>query len=683
MNRSLHHAAFAVGLLAVGWVGTGYVLGNPLALALVLLIGAFFLVGALELHRFQQATRRLALLLAKTNEPPPTLGEWLAPLDPSLQNAVRLRVEGERVALPGPALTPYLTGLLVLLGMLGTFLGMVLTLKGTGLALENATDLEAIRASLAAPVKGLGLAFGTSVAGVAASAMLGLMSALVRRDRLRTAQRLDARIATTLRGFSQAHQREESLRLLKTQAETAPALVTQLQALVAQMDRQAQALQDRLVANQAQFHDEAQRAYTGLAESVDRSLKASLTDSARLAGAAIEPAVQATMAGLARESATLRDALAAAVQQQLDGVSARLDTTAATLAERWQAALADQQRHNEALTQGLHVGLERYAQTFEQRSAALLDGVAERADRSAGLLAESRSQALAQQREGHAALAEHTRETLSATVAGFEQHAATLLRGVAEAHAARDAAATAREHERMTAFHDGLALMSATLERTAQAITAQAEAHARATIAEITRLVQTASEAPRAAAEVIGELRRALSDSLVRDNAALDERVRLMGTLDSLLDAVNHASTEQRAAIDALVHATSEVLDRVGARFAETVESESRTLQTVAVQVTSSAAEVASLGEGFGVAVQLFSGASEQLTTQLQRIETALGHSMARSDEQLAYYVAQAREIIDLTLGSQKQIVEDLQQLAKAPAGATRTAAATLETDAA
>jgi hypothetical protein len=50
---------------------------------------------------------------------------------------------------------------------------------------------------------------------------------------------------------------------------------------------------------------------------------------------------------------------------------------------------------------------------------------------------------------------------------------------------------------------------------------------------------------------------------------------------------------------------------------------------------------------------------------QLQRIESALGHSMARSDEQLAYYVAQAREIIDLTLGSQKQIVEDLQQLGR------------------
>ena len=52
---------------------------------------------------------------------------------------------------------------------------------------------------------------------------------------------------------------------------------------------------------------------------------------------------------------------------------------------------------------------------------------------------------------------------------------------------------------------------------------------------------------------MIGELRQALGDSLVRDNAALDERNRLLATLGGLLDAVNHASTEQRAAIDALV----------------------------------------------------------------------------------------------------------------------------------
>jgi hypothetical protein len=38
--------------------------------------------------------------------------------------------------------------------------------------------------------------------------------------------------------------------------------------------------------------------------------------------------------------------------------------------------------------------------------------------------------------------------------------------------------------------------------------------------------------------------------------------------------------------------------------------------------------------------------------------------SMARSDDQLAYYVAQAREVIDLSIMSQKEIVEELRQLA-------------------
>ena len=184
MSRYLNLVVFLAGLAAVCWIGAGYVGSNPLALAVTMLIGACYLAGALELQRYSQATSTLTRAVTSLSEPPPSLGAWLDPLHPSLRNAVRLRVEGERVALPGPALTPYLVGLLVLLGMLGTLLGMVATLRGTGMALESATDLQAIRDSLAAPVKGLGFAFGTSIAGVATSAMLGLLSALCRRERI-------------------------------------------------------------------------------------------------------------------------------------------------------------------------------------------------------------------------------------------------------------------------------------------------------------------------------------------------------------------------------------------------------------------------------------------------------------------------------------------------------------------
>jgi hypothetical protein len=60
----------------------------------------------------------------------------------------------------------------------------------------------------------------------------------------------------------------------------------------------------------------------------------------------------------------------------------------------------------------------------------------------------------------------------------------------------------------------------------------------------------------------------------------------------------------------------------------------------------------------------LFNEANEKLIASLQRIEGSLDKSMARSDEQLAYYVAQAREIIDLSIMSQKEVVGDLRQLA-------------------
>ena len=135
---------------------------------------------------------------------------------------------------------------------------------------------------------------------------------------------------------------------------------------------------------------------------------------------------------------------------------------------------------------------------------------------------------------------------------------------------------------------------------------------------------------------------------------------------------MNHASTEQRSAVDALITTSADLLDRVGTRFTDKVELETSKLGAIAAQVTGSAVEVASLGEAFGAAVQLIGESNSTQIEHLQRIEAALDKSLARSDEQLAYYVAQAREVIDLSMMSQKQIVEDLQHLAgkRAPVGA-------------
>ncbi|ONO01779.1 DUF802 domain-containing protein [Burkholderia cenocepacia] len=925
---------FVAGLLAVGWIGAGYVASNPLAAAVTLLIGACYVAGAWELLRYRQATATLSHAVAGLTEPPAKLDPWLDTLHPGLRGAVRARVEGARVALPGPALTPYLVGLLVLLGMLGTLLGMVVTLKGTGAALESATDLDAIRASLIAPVKGLGFAFGTSIAGVATSAMLGLLSALVRRERIDAAQQLDAKIVTTLRVHSSAHQRDESFRLLQRQADVMPALVDRLQTMMTTLEARSVALHDRQLESQQAFFDRTERAYAGLASNVGDALKESAAESARVAGAALQPVVAATMTGLAQEMAALRDTVTGAVQRQLDGLTDGFEKTTGNVTAVWNRALDEQRRAGDAVAQQLQTTLGQFTDTFAQRSSDLLDGVATRLESTEGRLSDAWRDALARQeqvgetlagqharalgeaaatferhsaatlaamRESHAglqtqlaardearlsawndslaamaaklgdewqragehsagrqqeicdaltqttrdlaaqastfeqrsndllttireshtglqsqlaardearlsawndslaamaaklgdewqragvhsagrqqeicdALAQTTRDLaaqastfeqrsndllttireshtglqsqlaardeerlsawndslaamaaklgdewqragvhsagrqqeicdalaqttrdLAAQASTFEQRSTDLLTTIRESHAGLQSQLAARDEARLSAWNDSLAAMAAalrdewaqtsaqaaarqqdicdTLTRTASDITAQAQVHASDTINEIARLVQAASEAPKAAADVVAELRQRLSDSMVRDTATLEERSRLLATLETLLGAVNHASTEQRAAIDALVSTSADLLDRVGARFNDTVEAETRKLDSVAAQVTAGAVEVASLGDAFGMAVQVFGESNDKLLTHLQRIEAALEKSLARSDEQLEYYVAQAREVIDLSVMSQKQIVEDLQQLAgrRAPVGA-------------
>jgi len=686
MTQLLHRIVFVVGLAAVCWVGIGYIGSNPLALTATLLIGAFYVAGALELHRFGQATTTLASAVTDMTGPPASLGEWLEKLHPSLRNAVRLRIEGERVGLPGPSLTPYLAGLLVLLGMLGTFVGMVVTLNGTGTALESASDLQAMRASLAAPVKGLGVAFGTSLAGIATSAALGLLSALARRDRLQAAQLLDTRIATTLRVFSQAHQRDESFKLLQRQGEAMPVLVDRLQSMMATMERQSQALNERLISSQDSFHGKAEAVYAGLASSVGQSLKEGLADSARIAGATIQPVVEATMAGIARETAALHATVEQGVQRQLDGLSTRFEANTTTVADIWKTALAGQQRASEAQAKDLRATLDQFTQTFEQRSASLVDGVSARLETTVERVSDNWRSALAQHERASETLSGDTQRALTAAAATFEQHSALLLNTVGQAHTELQAEMASRDQQRLASWTQALEAMAVslqqewqqagarsetqqqeickTLAQTASDISAQSEAHAKSTIAEIGQLMQAASEAPRAAAEVIAELRQKLSDSMARDNAMLDERSRILGTLETLLDAVNHASTEQRSAIDALVATSADLLDRVGTRFTDKVDTETGKMADVAAQITGSAVEVASLGEAFGFAVKLFAESNDKMSAHLQRIEGALGKSIARSDEQLAYYVAQAREVIDLSISSQKQIVEDLQQLA-------------------
>lgn len=76
----------------------------------------------------------------------------------------------------------YMTGLLVFLGLLGTFWGLIETVSSVGGVIQNlkpggdaATMFDTLREGLAAPLSGMGISFSSSLFGLAGSLVLGFL----------------------------------------------------------------------------------------------------------------------------------------------------------------------------------------------------------------------------------------------------------------------------------------------------------------------------------------------------------------------------------------------------------------------------------------------------------------------------------------------------------------------------
>ena len=670
MSKMGFAAALTAGIAALIWVATGFIGGHWLALGMTALIALTYGLGSFELWQFRKTTGELNQALSNANSVGAELHPWLERLPASLRNPVRLRIEGERVGLPGPALTPYLVGLLVMLGMLGTFLGMVVTFKGVVFALEGSGDLAAIRAALAAPINGLGLAFGTSIAGVATSAMLGLMSAISRRERLDASRLLDTQINTALRPFSRAHQREQANLALQAQSQALPAVADKLQAMMDRMldhmSQHQQRMNEQLVAQQAQFHHQAAQTYSSLASAVGQSLSDSLSASSKAASDSLKPIVESAMAAVSQEAQRSREELAQTTQairqaqeqgtrQLIEQAQAALSASQSAMAQSdtqrlqtWTAELA-------TLAQGLqtewrHMG----TQTLDQQQA-----ICQAMERNAGEITQRVSLQAAQAMDDMSRLLSQSEALVQARLASEAQwsdqqaqqlHALTQtwrteMATMRDEEAARGQAAVARLSELQAALATHLATLGGALE------------------APMTRLMQTASSVPQAAAEVIVQLRQEMSALSERDNQASTERNALLAQLRELVQGLARDTGEQRAAIEGLSTSAMATLSQASQQHTETLAAQASKAVDVAAHVTGSAIELTSLGEAFQHGIERFSASNDKLMDSLQRIEDALQKSMTRSDEQLDYYVAQAREVIDLSIASQQGIVEDMRKL--------------------
>ena len=447
----------------------------------------------------------------------------------------------------------------------------------------------------------------------------------------RTAQQMDWQLQATTQAFAQ-------------QAE---ALVTTLQATVAEVHAAQRSADAQRLADWTQSMRQMAQTISGEWQTAGaQTAEQHQTTSAALAQAAqqIEHRLQSANSAFEQRSETLLAALQAtaadAQQAQRDADTQRLadwsqslENLAHTLSAEWQRAATQTVEQQRVLVQTLE---ETATQVSQQLNAQV-----ERTLGSTTALMEQ-SDALLRTRidtEGQWVQAQGQR------MEALTQVWRTELVALRDAEAVRGQAAVDRLETLQAAVAEHLATLGAALE------------------APLTRLLQTASDVPQAAAEVITQLRQEMTRLGERDNLALAERTAMTQQLGTLLQSVNEAAVQQRAAIDALVGSAAQVLEQAGQQFAQALGAQADKVDEVAAQVAASAIELSSLGESFQHGVGLFSASNDKLVESLQGMEGALRESMGRSDEQLAYYVAQAREVIDLSISAQQGIVEDLRRL--------------------
>ena len=518
MRRFLFAVPFLLGAIAVVWIAATF-LTHPVALTVTLIIAAAYTLGFAELLRFRRTTATLDRQLDDLPSSRDGLSHWLKALPGSLRHAVQRRIDGHPAPLPGPQLTPYLTGLLVMLGLLGTFVGMIVTLQGAATALDGSSELTAIRSALAAPIAGLSLAFGTSIAGVAASAMLGLTATLCRRDRMEVSRLLDDAVDGQLYRFSLNHQREAAYAALQSQSQVFPELVTALQTLTGRMEQMG----EQLTGNQQAFHSGLHEQYQGLARSVGDSLRDTLADSSRLAAESVQPIMAQSLASLSEQVQGTHEKLNAITEQQLGTLTERFRDTTENAAEQWRAGLAEHQQTSARLVNDISTSLAAHHDQFQHNSNDLLQQVRD-TQQQLGSASEQQLATITGQFQTA------TRQALDDWNAGLEAHRASGADLLEQLQSSQQAVAEHSEKQ------------FAAIAGQFQASTEQAAQHWQTGLGEQQRTVAT----------LVSEIRSALHEhnSEFRDSAAglLSGQQTGMDSLITQLGEQLHALRDQEAA---------------------------------------------------------------------------------------------------------------------------------------
>jgi hypothetical protein len=124
------------------------------------------------------------------------------PLMRGILDSIAMRLDEAR------DLSRYLTGLLVFLGLLGTFWGLIETVTSVGHVIgtlkvggDAASMFDTLKEGLAAPLGGMGISFSSSLFGLAGSLILGFLGLQTSQAQNRFYTDLEDWLATTVREY--------------------------------------------------------------------------------------------------------------------------------------------------------------------------------------------------------------------------------------------------------------------------------------------------------------------------------------------------------------------------------------------------------------------------------------------------------------------------------------------------
>jgi hypothetical protein len=643
----------AIGMAVVIRTLFVYLGHDGLAALIVVAMGVGLGVGLVELA----LRARRALGLAAETQALPTLANEsvLERASPELRAVLRARLEHTSVPVLAESLTPYLVGLMVMLGLLGTLLGLFETLRGAGHVLSDSGNVEALRSGLTGPLRGLTRSFGCSAAGVSASAMLGLSAVLVRRFEAQALRAVLAYASGPWRELSPVRRQLSALEKLSSQGDSLPraadalALAAErIDALAGRWDeahkRGIEAQQKSLGELFARLETELGKSATAASRAMGDAIAPTLSRVVTETGATAAKQLGAMMEVVDRElqarraaDAELRGVLGeqlgalASLRNELGQLAAATARESEARAERERAREA---QHSETLARELEARSERERAQQAQHADAM--GALRAGAHTLEQTLASTSQTLAQSLAG-------TTRTLEQTLVGTSQTLAQSLAGTS--HTLEETLSRTSRLLEDTLAHSGRALESA-LARQEEATRALLEGGAQ----QMARLGEVSLEGAREALAKLASVSDAQAERFTELEARLEQSQvglaqRLSAELVGQAEQLSMLTEASRSGMQEAVAKLVGVTDQQAERFAQL---EARLAQS----------QVA--------LAERFAGVTEQQAGRFTELEGRLEQSQAALAEKLAGELVGQADRIGQGLAGTSQLVAEAGALLKA-----------------